>query len=282
MQKTFETNGPLKLDLRIPAGEILIEPGREGVIELELEGHDDASQQAVEDARVELADNGQRLIVDVNHKSSSIFGLVFGRTGISCRIRCPEGASVEVRTKSADVEGRGRFASIEVKGASGDVQFDEVEQGAAVKSASGDIRIERVGQGLAAQSASGDVHIGAIGEGAAIHTVSGDVFVGSADGSLAVQTVSGDQRVDAVQAGNITLQAVSGDVTVGVRRGSRVWVDAQSVSGDTNSELELAGTPISDEGPLVELRLKTVSGDIHVVRAPATTNGQMHQEVHHS
>ena len=282
MQKTFETNGPLKLDLRIPAGEIVIEAGREGVTELELEGYDDASRTAVEEARAELADNGHRLIVDVSHKGSSLLGLVFGRNGVSCRIRCPEGASVEVRTKSADVEGRGRFASIEVKGASGDVQFDDVEYGAAIRTASGDIRIERVGQGLAAQSASGDVHVGAIGEGAAIHTVSGDVFVGSADANLAVQTVSGDQRVEAVRAGDITLQAVSGDVIVGVRRGSRVWVDAQSVSGDTNSELELAGTPISDEGPLVELRVKTVSGDIHVVRAPAPTNGQMHQEVHHS
>ena len=223
-------------------------------------------------------DNGHRLIVDVGQRSGGFLNIVFGRNGVSCRIRCPEGASVEVRTKSADVSGRGRFASLEVKSASGDIQFDDVGGGAAVKTASGDIRIERVGQGFAAQSASGDVHVGAIGEGAAIHTVSGDVFVGSAGAGLAAQTVSGDQRVDAVQKGDVTLQAVSGDITVGVRRGSRVWIDAQSVSGDTDSELELAGTPVSDEGPLVELRLKTVSGDIRVVRAPAA----LPQEVHHS
>ncbi len=282
MQKTFETAEPLKLDLRIPAGEIVIETGTDGETTLELEGHDDASNQAVQDARIELADNGRRLIVDVNYKSSGILGLVFGRGGVTCRVRCPEGTSVDVRSKSADVAGRGRFASVEVKTASGDVQFDDVDGGAAAKSASGDIRFERVGQGFAAQSASGDVHVGAIGEGGAIHTVSGDVFVGNADATLAVQTVSGDQRVQAVQAGDITLQSVSGDVLVGVRRGSRVWVDAQSVSGDTSSELELAGTPVSDEGPLVELRLKTVSGDIHVVRAAAAVNGPMHQEVHNS
>ncbi len=278
MQQTFETSGPLKLDLRIPTGEIVIEQGPEGVTELELEGHDDASRQAVEDARVELVDNGHRLVVDVNPRSGGFLNIVFGRNGISCRIRCPEGASVEVRSKSADVSGRGRFGSLEVKSASGDVQFDDVAQGAAVKSASGDIRIERVGLGLAAQSASGDVHVGSIGEGAAIHSVSGDVFVGSAGAAIAVQTVSGDQRIDAVERGDVTLQAVSGDITVGVRRGSRVWVDAQSVSGDTDSELELAGAPVSDEGPLVELRLKTVSGDIRVVRAPAA----LPEEVHHS
>jgi DUF4097 and DUF4098 domain-containing protein YvlB len=92
-----------------------------------------------------------------------------------------------------------------------------------------------------------------------------------------VNTVSGDIRVDAVKQGNVTLGAVSGDIVVGVRRGSRLWVDAQSISGETESELELAGTPVSDEGPLVELRAKTVSGDIRVVRAPAPIHEEVHQ-----
>jgi hypothetical protein len=277
MQKTFETAGPPRLDIRVPSGEVLIEPGREGVTEVELIGHDDASRQAVEEARVELTDNGQRVVIDVNPRSGSFFGLVLGRGGVTCRVRCPEGASVDARTKSADVQGRGRFASVEVQTASGDVMFDDVEQGASAKTASGDIRFERVGRGVSAQSASGDVHVGAMGEGGAIQTVSGDAFVGTAGASLSLTTVSGDIRVDAVHEGNINLGAVSGDVVVGVRRGSRLWVDAQSISGETESELELAGTPISDEGPLVELRAKTVSGDIRVVRAPAPIHEEVHQ-----
>jgi hypothetical protein len=277
MEKTFETYEPLKLEIRVPSGEVLIEQGREGVTEVELEGHDDVSRQAVEEARVELVDNGHRLVIDVSPRSSSFFGIRFGRSGVTCRVRCPEGASVEARTRSADVQGRGRFASVEVKTASGDVVFDDVEQGASVKSASGDIRIERVGQGISAQSASGDVHVGSIGEGGSVQTVSGDVYVGSAGTSLAVNSVSGDVRVDAVHQGNINLGAVSGDVVVGVRRGSRLWVDAQSISGDTESELELAGAPGADEGPLVELRAKTVSGDIRVVRAPAPIQEEVHQ-----
>jgi hypothetical protein len=54
---------------------------------------------------------------------------------------------------------------------------------------------------------------------------------------------------------------------VAVRRGSRVYIDANSVSGDLDSELELADTPREGDGPLVELRAKTVSGDFRVVRA---------------
>jgi DUF4097 and DUF4098 domain-containing protein YvlB len=259
MQKTFETTGPLSLDIRVASGEVLIEPGLEGRTEVELIGHDDASRQAVEEARVELVDNGHRVVIDVSPRNTSFFNFVLGRGGVTCRVRCPERASADVRTKSADVQGRGRFTSVEVQTASGDVSFDEVEQGASAK------------------TASGDVQVGVIGEGGAIHTVSGDAFVGEAGASLAVNTVSGDIRVDAVQQGNVTLGAVSGDIVVGVRRGSRLWVDAQSISGDTDSELELAGTPTSDEGPLVELRAKTVSGDIRVVRAPAPIHEEVHQ-----
>jgi hypothetical protein len=79
--------------------------------------------------------------------------------------------------------------------------------------------------------------------------------------------------LDAVTAGDVSVQAVSGDVQIGVRRGSLVYVDASSLSGDTRSELELGDLPSAEDGPRIDLRLKTVSGDISVVRAamPAPT-----------
>ena len=52
--------------------------------------------------------------------------------------------------------------------------------------------------------------------------------------------------------------------------GLRLWIDATSVSGDMSSELEAAEPPTAD-GPIVELRAKTVSGDVQIVRALART-----------
>jgi hypothetical protein len=65
---------------------------------------------------------------------------------------------------------------------------------------------------------------------------------------------------------------VSGDVRVGVGRGTRVWIDAGTVSGDLGSELGLDDAePDTDDstasGPVVPLQLKTVSGDVSIVRA---------------
>jgi hypothetical protein len=74
---------------------------------------------------------------------------------------------------------------------------------------------------------------------------------------------------------------VSGDILIGVRRGSRVYVDANTVSGSTSSELNLTDAPAedgdagdADGGPMVEIRAKTVSGDVSLVRAAAPTPTQ--------
>jgi hypothetical protein len=87
---------------------------------------------------------------------------------------------------------------------------------------------------------------------------------------VTVQTASGDQQIDAVTHGQVTMQSASGDLSVGIRRGSRLAVDARSLSGDTTSEIELDEYELDDdapEAPLVELRATAMSGDIHVARA---------------
>jgi len=102
-------------------------------------------------------------------------------------------------------------------------------------------------------------------------TVSGDVTVGTVAGELSMATTSGDVEVKAVVSGDVRVQTVSGDVQVGIASGTRVWVDAASVSGDLESELGLEDAHESGTSELevVPLRVKTVSGDVSLVRAAA-------------
>ena len=67
------------------------------------------------------------------------------------------------------------------------------------------------------------------------------------------------------QEGKVELKSVSGDMLVGVRRGSRVWMDVKTVTGDARSELDSGDD--DGEGPLVELKATAMSGDIKIVRA---------------
>jgi hypothetical protein len=283
MQKSFEIDGPAQVDVRLASGEIRIDPTLEGRIEVELVAHDEESQRLVDEARIELHDH--HLIVDVPQKRGGFtFGFVFGRSGITCRIRCPHESGVSARTKSADVQCFGAIGGLDVQTASGDVDVARVSGGINVKAASGDISVREAGGGVTAQTASGDVELGIVRGAVNVATASGDVTIEEAYDSVSANTVSGDQDHLAVMTGNVSAHSVSGDVTVGVRRGSRVWLDCNTVSGDTTSELDLSTEVPPGDAPLVEIRAKTVSGDITIRRAPALdappahTNGT--QEVH--
>jgi DUF4097 and DUF4098 domain-containing protein YvlB len=102
-----------------------------------------------------------------------------------------------------------------------------------------------------------------------VNSASGDVRVEESTGPVKVNTASGDVQLRSVAEGEVNVHSASGDVEVGIAKGSRLFVDAQSLSGETSSELELeSGSPVAgDEGPLVELRAQTMSGDIAVRRA---------------
>jgi DUF4097 and DUF4098 domain-containing protein YvlB len=116
-------------------------------------------------------------------------------------------------------------------------------------------------------SASGDIQIRHVGS-AKLNSASGDVQVGDSDGRFEANTASGDIQVGSVVAGEVKLNSASGDLEIGIAKGSRLWVDAHTVSGDTSSELELeSGAVQDDEGPLVELQARSMSGDISVRRA---------------
>lgn len=287
MKQQFSVSGPAELDVRLASGEVAIETTDDvDHLELELIAHDEESQQLVDAARIELQEHHGRpqLLVDVPNRRNGVrgFAFFFGRQGITCRVRAPHGSFLSVRTKSADVSARGTFGGASITSASGDVEIERVEGGLNVKTASGDVRARFVRDGLSVQTASGDVHVDTVHGSVAANSASGDVTVEEAYGDVNVATVSGDQEHGAVLRGTVAAHSVSGDVHIGVRRGSRVFLDCTTVSGDTSSELEISSDSPAGDGPLVEIRAKSVSGDIQITRAPAPAEpiSSETQEVH--
>jgi len=281
MHKTFDVSGPVELDIRLASGNIAIDPTLDGRVEVDLTAYDEDSQALLDDARVELLERGGRpeLIVDVPKRRGGGFslGMLFSRQGIACEIRCPAGSDVQVRSKSADLEAGGTIGNLAISTASGDVDVDHVTGTATVKSASSDFTAREIEGATTIASASGDVSIDIAHAAVNINSASGDVTIREAYDNVTVQTVSGDQEHGAVMRGRVAANSVSGDVTVAVRRGSRAYLDCSTVSGDTTSDLELEADEPDGDGPLVDIRAKTVSGDIRITRAPAPMDTQ---EVH--
>jgi DUF4097 and DUF4098 domain-containing protein YvlB len=283
--ETFETPGEVRLDVRLGAGEVRLETaeGGETTVTLEPLRDNDASRAAVENARIELRHRGggHEVVVDVRDRGRGIFR----NAEVLVAVTCPEGTSVESKTGSADVEGRGRFGSIEIESGSGDVEFGELSGDARVDAASGDVAIGNIGGNARINTASGDVQVRTVAGDAkinsasgdvilrevagelSVNSASGDVIVREAGGAVSVSTASGDQEVGKVSTGKVELKSASGDLKVGIAEGSTLWVDARSRSGEVRSELPVSELPPEGEGPTVELRANTMSGDVTVARA---------------
>jgi len=276
LSETYQTPGNLLLSLAIPAGVIEIDTVPGETTHVELEALTDTARELLAHTRLELHErgSGHEVVVEVPTTRSGFF-ISFGRgPDFRLRVSCPPGAELDVQTKSADVRANGVFGSSEVKTASGDVGLGEIQGDARIKTASGDVSLDEVHGMTRVQTASGDLALQRAHGDVNGQLVSGDVWIRDALSSVALNTVSGDMRLDAVVEGAIDLTAISGDILIGVRRGSRVYVDCNTISGSTSSELELSDAPVSsaepaEPGPQVELRAKTVSGDIGVTRAAA-------------
>ena len=278
--ETFQTPGPVRLDVRLGSGELRLETSEtsETTVTLEPLRDSDASVTAVQEARVEQ--RGDEILVDVRDRRRGFRG-----ADVLVAIHCPDESNVRAKTGSADVEGHGRFGSVEVGTGSGDVQFSEVSGDVEVNAASGDVQISRIGgrgrintasgdvqlASVAGEakinSASGDVQIREAGDSLEVNTASGDLLVREVSSSVSANSASGDTMIGSVTEGKVDVKTASGDIKVGIREGSTLWVDARSRSGEVRSELPVSDLPPEGDAPHVELRANSMSGDITVVRA---------------
>jgi len=234
--ETFRTEQLPRLRISLPSGSAELETHDGPDIVVELEGpHED-------EALIEL--RGNDVVVDVGRKR--FFGSVRSHRLV---IRAPHGAAVDGSLASADIRAQGRYGRVKAHLASGDVSFESIEAGADIATASGDVDIRRLAGGGAIRSASGDVELG------------------EAEGDMSVKTASGDVLLGSVAAGKLTVHSASGDVEIGITQGSTVWMDVNSMSGDTTCELDPRDEAPAEGRPLVELRAVTMSGDVTIKRA---------------
>lgn len=259
---TFSTPQPLMLRVRNPAGGVQITSTEtaETTVEVVPRG---GGKDGAERTRVELSGDGTRLDVEAPERR---FGSADRLTMI---IGLPAGSRADIHTASADVSCRGMLGGLEVATASGDVAADRVEGDVTVSTASGDVGLGTVTGSLECKSASGDVRALGVEGGCRTTSASGDVLVGSCGGDVLTRTASGDVHVRQAERGSVDVTTMSGDVKVGVRRGTVVWLDLSTLSGRTRSDLEHQdGAPV-DDGEVLSISVRTMSGDITLTPSSA-------------
>ena len=193
------------------------------------------------------------------------------KSSFTVHVTAPLHSGIRIQSQSADVVVTGSADRLETRTASGDVSVGEVDGRSVVQTASGDVRIVAT-EDCDVRTASGDIEVGQIRAEATLHSTSGDIRLDTGTGNISARSVSGDVRVLDTAQGRTEIITVSGDVEVGIHAGSLTAVDLSTVSGSTNSDFEVSTeAPVGDdeqeEGPALDLRVKTTSGNIRLRRS---------------
>ncbi|HYK66337.1 MAG TPA: DUF4097 family beta strand repeat-containing protein [Streptosporangiaceae bacterium] len=189
------------------------------------------------------------------------------RTGLDLTIKAPAGSSCAAKTASANLSCVGVVSALSMNSASGDVTAATVTGDVTVRSASGDVLLDKVGGEFTMHTASGHTQVRQVSGPVRINSASGDVQIGHCGGPVTVRTASGDVRLDGVGSGTVELSCATGDIRVAVVPGIGVYLDLSSVSGSVRSELDEVDGPDGGADTAVEIRARTMSGDIRITKA---------------
>lgn len=271
MRKTFETPEPTSLYVELGSGDLNIhaEPISETTVTVDGKGAEE----------VIVEQRGDEIVVQAPPRRTGFF--TTGGGDLTVTIVLPLDSDVAAKVGSADLSGSGRFGTTRIKSGSGDVSLEElagegqVESGSGdveidtasgdvrIKTGSGDVSVDRTGRAATVSTGSGDVELGTTAGDLQAKSASGDVTVKHALADLALSTASGDLYIGRAERGAISLKNVSGDIRVGIPDGIPVWTDISCLTGNVFSSLQGAGQPAEGQD-YIELRAKTVSGDIHL------------------
>lgn len=243
-----------RFTLRIPSGDVQIR-GTEGDVARvrEMNGRDlsDRFEIGMAPGSLELVARKRfGITISIDHHQ-------WGAGTPELEIEVPAWATVVIDTASADVEAMGLRGSQRYRTASGNLALVQSAGALEVDAVSGDVEIDATGV------------LDIVGK-----TISGEVRVRAPRISrFDMATTSGDMHIDAELKGGgpFAIKTISGDVTL-VARGD-VQVEAQTITGDLNSEVDHRRESAPGRKRLVlgrsgpTLAFKSVSGDFQVVEA---------------
>ncbi|NLG20822.1 MAG: DUF4097 domain-containing protein [Actinomycetales bacterium] len=272
MDRTFETPAPPDLSIEIGSGRVEVLAGETNGRTLVTVTGKGADETTVEQHGNSIAIIGPR--------SRHGFSFTFGSNQLAVRVSTPRGSGLATKLGSADLVATGVLGTcalrsgsgdnqvedvgdLEVTCGSGDLQVGAVTGNASVRSGSGEVRIGTVTGNVETVTGSGDIVLGSVSGQAGAKSGSGDVRIEQSDHGARVTTASGDIAVDRLGGGSLEARTASGDLTVAVAPGLPAWTDIHTLTGDVTSTLLSLGQPAEGE-PYVELRLRSVSGDIVV------------------
>jgi hypothetical protein len=250
----FPASGPIGLRVRNGRGTVLVTAGDTSETVVEVSGRHDVAS-----VRVTASDDGRQVAVEVPRTWRP-----GGPPRFDITVRVPTGSSADLGVASASIATRGVLAAVEAKSASGTISIEQVDGDCRAQSASGEVELGSIGGTVTIKTASGDLRVARAGGRCSVRTASGSIDIGWAGDLVSAVSASGDVTVRDAARGEVSCKSTSGDIAIGVRKGTLVWLDLSTVSGRTTSNLQPDGAPSTGKEEVLAVKATTVSGDITI------------------
>ncbi len=265
----FTHDGPITTSITIAEGSATITAHESDQVLVEIkpaQRSTDGDTDAADLARVEF-ENGHLRVIAPEKPQNWLFKK---QIGVHVSVKVPIGSDVSVRSTSAPISLHGRLGPVSINTVAGSAT---VEQAASVRAntVSGSISVIDASDEFRANTASGQVRAEHVGGDFMAKTVAGGVIAEKIDGSARVNTLSGAIELAALKSGACRANTVSGRISIGIVAGTDVWMDLDAKAGTVTSELAAGDTSPApgDSGTSLEVRARSVSGDIYLHRANA-------------
>jgi hypothetical protein len=256
----FPTEGPVHLRVRNGRGTVEVTADDVPETLVAVSGRHDVGR-----VRVSASDDGRHVSVEVPKTWRP-----GGPPRFDITVRIPLRSTADLGAASAPITTRGVLGGVDAKTASGDLAIEQADGDCHAHTASGRIDLGTIGGAVDLRSASGDLRVARVGGRCTARTASGAIDVGWAGDLVSAVSASGDVTVRDAARGEVTCRSTSGDVAIGVRRGTLVWLDLTTVSGRTSCSLRDEDAPAGGQEEVLRLKASTVSGDITVAPSGAS------------
>ncbi|MEN6561537.1 MAG: DUF4097 family beta strand repeat-containing protein [Acidobacteriota bacterium] len=283
-QEKFEKTVPLvktgRLYLSNISGNIEVMTWKEAQVKIEAlktskAGSLDKAKENAALVTIEVTGEAEAVRVETQYpkRQGGFWGGDSPNVSVDYKVWVPEQAGVELRSISGDVEVAPLGGPAKIKSVSGDVRLGGAA-GADVDLVSGNLILKDVAGDAYINAVSGDIDASAIKGSVEARTVSGDIKLLDVSGAQTVKagSTSGDIIYTGAikEGGRYEFNAHSGDVRMTIPAASSFDLEANTFSGDIESEFEISVSgkisPREIRGTVgkggATLMLKTFSGNI--------------------
>jgi DUF4097 and DUF4098 domain-containing protein YvlB len=162
--------------------------------------------------------------------------------GVDYKVWIPEQAGVEIKSVSGDVKVAPIGGAAKIKCVSGNVDLGGAA-GVDIDLVSGDLVMANIGGDLFVKAVSGNIEASGVKGSVEVEAVSGDIRLKDVSGAQTVrgETVSGNITYTGAikEGGRYEIKTHSGDVRMVIPSGSSFDLEANTFSGDIDSDFEI-------------------------------------------